>query len=209
MNPADRADGTSALGGRVPRRRLTRSERAALTRRELLKVAERRFLRDGYHATTLEDIAEDAGYSKGAVYSAYRSKAGLFLALLDEIIARRLAEVRALLAKHQSGQELLAALAHRPAEDRNAQFLLLQIEFLVHAAREPALLEEFSERYRRLRSSFAQLAPASTPLGAEPWAVVTLALSNGLALERLIDPVGVPDDLMAAVQSRIVRPDRP
>ncbi len=192
----------------MARTRLTRSERSALTRRDLLEAAEERFARDGYHATSLDEIAEHAGYTKGAVYSAYESKAGLFLALLDVVIDRRLAEVRALLSEHQSGPELLAALARQPASDRDTQFLLLEVEFLVHAARQPALLEQFAERYRRLRARFTQLAPDRTPLGGESWAIVTLALSNGLALERLIDPNGVPDNLMAAVQARIVPPDR-
>ncbi|MDQ2761485.1 MAG: TetR family transcriptional regulator [Actinomycetota bacterium] len=191
----------------MARTRLTRSERATLTRQDLLEAAEERFVRDGYHATSLEDIADDAGYTKGAVYSAYESKAGLFLALLDVVIDRRLADVRALLNEHQTGPELLAALAAQPAEERDTQFLLLELEFLIHAARQPALLEKFAERYRRLRESFTELAPGSTPLGAKSWTIATLALSNGLALERLIDPDGVPDDLMAAVQYRIVRPD--
>ena len=62
----------------------------------------------------------------------------------------------------------------------------------MHAAREPALLDAFSERYRRLRASLAELAPQDSPLDPQRWALVTLALSNGFALERLIDPDGVP-----------------
>lgn len=188
------------------RTRLTRAERAALTRSDLLEAAEVRFLRDGYHATTLDDIADDAGYTKGAVYSAYQSKAGLFLALFDTVTERRVEEIGALLSAHE-GADLLAALARQPTDPRNAQFVLLEIEFLVYAARDPELLDEFADRYRRLRARLAQLAPQGTPLGAEPWAIVTLALSNGLALERLIDPGGVPDDLMTAVQYRIVQSD--
>jgi AcrR family transcriptional regulator len=184
--------------------RLTRAERTAATRRDLLAAAERRFFVTGYHGTTLDDIADEAGFTKGAVYSTFKSKAGLFLALFDEVVDRRLNEIRALLAPHESGEARLAALAGQPADDRNAQFLLLSIEFWVHAAREPALLDAFSERYRRLRAELAELAPPTSPLGAERWALVTLALSNGLALERVIDPGGVPDDLMAAVQLRIV-----
>ena len=189
------------------RTRLTRAERAALTRSDLLEAAEERFLRDGYHATTLDEIAEDAGYTKGAVYSAYQSKAGLFLALFEAVTERRLQVIGALLNEYEVGPELLAALARQPTDPRNAQFVLLEVEFLVYAARDPQLLREFAERYRRLRARLAQLAPQGTPLGAEPWAIVTLALSNGLALERLIDPGGVPDDLMTAVQYRIARPD--
>jgi AcrR family transcriptional regulator len=186
--------------------RLTRSERAALTRRGLLEVAERRFFTDGYHGTSLDDIAEEAGYTKGAVYSAYQSKAGLFLALLDEVIERRLAETRRLLDENPTGEAKLAALARQPVDERNVRFSQLSIEFLVHARRDPTLLADYAERHRRLRSSMAALAPCDGVLGPTGWALVTLALSNGLALERLIDPDGVPDNLMATVQSLIAPP---
>lgn len=186
--------------------RLTRAQRRAHTRSELLQAAERRFFVHGYHGTTLDDIADDAGYTKGAVYSTFKSKAGLFLALFDEVVERRLEELRPLLAAQVSDEARFQALAERPVDERNTQFLLLAIEFWTHAAREPAVLEEFAARYRRLRASLAALAPRDSPLGGERWAIVTLALANGLALERLIDPAGVPGDLMAVVQARIARP---
>ncbi|MDX6562286.1 MAG: hypothetical protein QOD65_2100 [Gaiellales bacterium] len=186
--------------------RLTRSERSALTRRELLEAAERRFFAEGYHGTTLDDIADDAGYTKGAVYSTFASKAGLFLAFFEEIAERRVREVRELFAAHERSEDGLAALALAPVDETNSRFLVLAIEFWVHAAHDPALLEEFSARYRRLRESLADFAPDRSPLGRDRWAVVTLALSNGLALERLIDPAGVPDDLMGAVQAQLAHP---
>ncbi len=105
-------------------------------------------------------------------------------------------------------QASLRALADQPIDARNARFLLLSIEFWVHAAREPALLDAFSERYRRLRASLAELAPPDSPLDPQRWALVTLALSNGFALERLIDPDGVPNDLMADVQARLLQAQR-
>jgi AcrR family transcriptional regulator len=186
--------------------RLTRRERSAQIRRDLLEAAERRFFERGYHGTTLDDIADEAGYTKGAVYSTFKSKAALFLAVFDEVVDRRLRELRELLAPHERQEDLVVALARQPAADVNAQLLLLAIEFWVHAARQPALLDEFSARYRRLRASLAELAPPNCALGSERWAIVTFALSNGLALERLIDPIGVPDDLMAAVQAQIACP---
>ncbi len=185
--------------------RLTRAERSAQTRGELLDAAQRRFFDAGYHATTIDDIADDAGYTKGAVYSTFGSKAGLFLALFDDIVDQRLAATRAIIDTGDAdSQASLRALADQPVEERNARFLVLSIEFWVHAAREPALLDAFSERYRRLRASLAELAPADSPLDAQRWALVTLALSNGFALERLIDPEGVPSDLMADVQTRLL-----
>ncbi len=184
--------------------RPTRAERSARTRSELLAAAERRFFVHGYHGTTLDDIADDAGYTKGAVYSTFKSKAGLFLALFDEVMERRLEELRALLTPHDDDARF-RALAERPVDERNAQFLLLAIEFWTHAAREPEVLEEFSAAYRRFRSGLAALGPRDSPLGSERWAMVTLAFAHGLALERLIDPSGVPDDLMAALQAQIAR----
>jgi AcrR family transcriptional regulator len=192
----------------MTRTRLTRSERTAQTRSDLLEAAELRFYRDGYHGTTLEAIAEEAGYTKGAVYSAFESKAGLFLALLDEMIDERLEELRTLFSEHPMGPSRVETLARRRIEDRDQQWSLLAIEFWVHAAREPDLREQFAARYRRMRGGLAELAAeTSTPLGSDAWALVTLALVNGLALERAIDPDGVPADLMASTQ-RLLYPPR-
>ena len=185
--------------------RLTRAERSAHTRSELLAAAERRFFVHGYHGTSLDDIADDAGYTKGAVYSTFKSKAGLFLALFDDVMERRLQELRALFDPHEDDESRFRALAARPVDERDTQFLLLSIEFWAHAAREPAVLEEFAARYRHFRSELAAFGPQDSWLGSERWAIVTLALANGLALERLVDPTGVPGDLMAVVQARISR----
>ena len=182
--------------------RITRTERAALTRNELLRAAERRFLRNGYHDTTLNDIVADAGYTKGAVYSAFKSKAGLFLALCDEVVDRRLNEMRSI-GRRSSGDAWVAALAAQLITEHNAQFLVLAVEFLSHARRDPSLADAFAERYGRLRAGLADLAPPNTKLGVEQWAIVTLALSNGLALERLLDPTGVSWDPLAELQAHI------
>jgi AcrR family transcriptional regulator len=64
------------------KRRLTREESKARTRADLLRAARRLFLRNGFTATSLADIAEEAGLTKGAVYSNFESKEDLFLALL-------------------------------------------------------------------------------------------------------------------------------
>ncbi|MDQ6775109.1 MAG: TetR/AcrR family transcriptional regulator [Actinomycetota bacterium] len=191
----------------MARTRLTRSEGAALTRNDLLEAAERRFFSDGFHGTTLEAIAEEAGYSKGAVYSAFESKADLFLALLDTIIDRRLEEIATLFDEHPIGPSRITTLAERPVEERNQQWFLLTMEFWLHARRDPELLDRFAARYRRLRVGLAELASeTSTPLGADGWAIVTLALANGLALERLIDPDGVPENLAADAQGLLYPP---
>jgi AcrR family transcriptional regulator len=68
----------------MARRRYTREESQARTRAQLLRAADRLFLRDGYVATSLAAIAEEAGLTKGAVYSNFESKEDLFLAVLQQ-----------------------------------------------------------------------------------------------------------------------------
>jgi AcrR family transcriptional regulator len=67
--------------------KLTRDESKARTRSELLRAANRLFLRDGFVATSLAAIAEEAGLTKGAVYSNFESKEDLFIAVLQQAAA--------------------------------------------------------------------------------------------------------------------------
>ena len=176
---------------------LTQAQRSARTRAELLRSAERLFFRSGYHDTSLAEVARDAGYSKGAVYATFQSKDGLFLALCEVVFQQRLEQVKALFELEPDRR--LEALANQPPDPRADTWLLLCIEFWVHSARKPEQLAAFAAIYRRMREELAELASETPgPLGAERWAVVALALTNGLALERLVEPDGVPDDLMAA-----------
>ena len=67
----------------------TRAERKELTRELLLDAAIEVFAQRGYHGASLEDVAAAAGFTKGAVYSNFETKADLFLALLVRETARR------------------------------------------------------------------------------------------------------------------------
>src|SRR6202022_1842014 len=80
-------------GGRRMPRRLTRKERQAHTRSCLMKSAARVFARRGLQHASIDEVAEDAGFTKGAFYANFKSKEELFLAMLDERFAERLAEI--------------------------------------------------------------------------------------------------------------------
>jgi AcrR family transcriptional regulator len=71
----------------APVPRMTRAESQAQTRAQLVKTARQLFFEDGYHPTSLEKVADAAGFSKGAVYSNFDDKEALFLALVDEEFA--------------------------------------------------------------------------------------------------------------------------
>lgn len=71
-----------SVGGKA---RLSRAERKAKTKTDLLRAASRLFLRKGFVATTVEDIAREAGVTTGAVYSNFATKEDMFVALVDEL----------------------------------------------------------------------------------------------------------------------------
>ncbi|MER5838148.1 TetR family transcriptional regulator, partial [Streptomyces sp. NPDC002130] len=71
--------------------RLTRAESQARTREHVLDTAHDLFLHDGFTKTSIERVAEAAGYSKGAVYSNFATKNELCLAVLDRIALQQVA----------------------------------------------------------------------------------------------------------------------
>ncbi|MBK5217199.1 MAG: TetR family transcriptional regulator, partial [Propionibacteriales bacterium] len=80
-------------------RPVTRAERQARTRERLIEKAAQMFLTDGYAATSLDHVALEAGFSKGAVYSNFAGKEELCLAVLDVIHAEQVEAVVAAFSK--------------------------------------------------------------------------------------------------------------
>ncbi len=71
----------------MPTPRRTQQERRAATRAALLVAATDAFGRDGYVGTSLDDVAAEAGVTKGAIYSNFDGKIDLFIAVVEEIDA--------------------------------------------------------------------------------------------------------------------------
>ena len=90
--------------------RLSRAEQNDRNRALLLAAARRVFLERGYYAATLDQIADEAGFSKGAVYSRFASKADMFLALLEDRIAERAAHAEHTVAVTEDGPQVLTVL---------------------------------------------------------------------------------------------------
>jgi AcrR family transcriptional regulator len=174
--------------------RLTRAESQARTRAQLLRTARELFLRDGYLATSLDKVAEEAGFSKGAVYSNFRRKDQLCLAVLDEIRAERAAEVAGLLAAPDTEERLrrFEEWAERVIGD--PQWTALEFEFAVQARRDPALREELANRLTAVgevvESAVANVADgrATPPMRTDEAATALLCLGVGLGLFRSIAP---------------------
>src|SRR5690606_2295605 len=129
---------------------MRQAERRARTRQRLLDAATEVFARRGFHAATLDEVAEAAGHTKGAVYSNFAGKNGLFLALLDRHLDDQLAQVEQLAATRTSA-ELRANLAVSAKEQMTSgtAFGLLMLEFWLYAARDAEAKAALADRYRR------------------------------------------------------------
>ncbi|MFD6464186.1 TetR/AcrR family transcriptional regulator, partial [Streptomyces roseolus] len=120
--------------------RLTRTESQARTRADLVATARDLFLTEGYARTSLERVAEAAGYSKGAVYSNFRTKKQLCLEVLDLIHETKFGEVTDLVATADTLDNQLAKLqewAERTLGD--VGWTMLEFEFATVARDDPEL----------------------------------------------------------------------
>lgn len=176
--------------------RLTRVQSQARTRARLVATAKTLFLRDGYAVTSLEKVADKAGYSKGAVYSNFRNKDQLCIAVLDEIHAEQVAMVtKALAGAHTIEERLTAFQAWAEANIGNEAWTSLEVEFAVGARRNPAVRKALAIRSRAIRDTIAQLITVQAdqlgiapPIPADAVATALLSLGIGLGVQRAIDP---------------------
>lgn len=175
--------------------RLTRAQTQARTRSQLIATATELFLRDGYAATSLDKIAETAGFTRGAVYSNFRNKDELCLAVLDEYRATKVAEIMASLSVPTLDARIggFEQWAERVIGD--PQWTRLELEFAAHASRDEALAAQVGERLRQLLDLIGAALQAATaqadvelPLPADEAAVAVLSLGVGLGLFRSIEP---------------------
>jgi AcrR family transcriptional regulator len=184
--------------------RLTRKERQAHTRARLMHSAAAVAARRGLERASLDEVAEEAGFTKGAVYANFKSKEDLFLAMLDARFAERLEELDRILSTEDDPdtQAREAAAGFMAAIESEPEWERLFFEFTVYAARNEEFRAELVARYRGMRERIAELlARRARRLGIEPVippehiALMTFAMANGMALERLLEPEAVPDGL--------------
>jgi AcrR family transcriptional regulator len=191
------------------RRRPTREQKREANRERILRAARDVFGARGYHGATIEEIAEEAGLSNGAIYYNFGSKEELFLALLDERLDQRLEHTRQTLA---AGSE--SAIDQRALEDEarditrsfkeSREWRLLLLEFVAYAARNPPFADRFKDHKRRLRAAVAELLEShlsarrmTPPMPIDQLAIAVTGLANGLAVEELSDPGSTSDELLS------------
>ena len=154
------------------------------------------FLERGYYAATLDQIADEAGFSKGAVYSRFASKADMFLALLEDRITERAAQNAQLAGELAGTGNFAAVLDLAEQAERDAPgWRLLVTEFRIHAGRYPLLNGRYAALHARAVDGVAQVIASVSKEGADglsfpprQLAELWLTIETGRALEQIANP---------------------
>ncbi|MBW0103146.1 TetR/AcrR family transcriptional regulator [Pseudonocardia sp. KRD291] len=181
---------------------MSRAESKARTRAALLAAAERIVARNGYAGAGVDEIAAEAGYSVGALYSNFRNKEELLLALVSDRANAHVADAAKLLAGGPDADPM-AALSRQLVRVADADDLtLLQSELWAYAVRNPRARERLSAGMRGPHDALSTLVGEQRARDDETWAArddeiatVVLAMFQGLVRQRRLDPASVPDDL--------------
>jgi AcrR family transcriptional regulator len=197
--------------------RLTREQSRDQTRQRLLDAAQAVFTQKGFGASSVEDVAADAGYTRGAFYSNFSSKADLLLEVLkrdhDTIMAR-------LSTLFEDGEASRADMEARVLQyysecyQNNACFLLW-VEAKLHASRDDIFRERFNALMRELRQTttdyiraFSERVGTPLTMPAEQMALGLIALCDGVQFFYSSDPQSVPaqfaEDVLGQFFRRVV-----
>jgi AcrR family transcriptional regulator len=172
------------------------------TRARLLAAAAEVFAKKGYERASVDDIAQAAGFTKGAVYWNFTSKEELFLALVQEREAVLIEEFfRAAAAGSDDYVANLAEVFKRRAPDANEWKIWM--EFCLYASRKPALARKMKkqgdEAFRALVAALDERTPPDpsrhAPLSNVMLARLYVAIFDGINLQRAVDPSSVDDEL--------------
>jgi AcrR family transcriptional regulator len=186
----------------VLKRRLTRAERQAQTRQELLDAAARVFVKRGFQGSSVEEIAAEAGYTRGAFYSNFSSKEELFVELLlDRVYTRYTAMYEEGLQDPRKAPTLRQTgemLAEMQARKEGRWVWRLWFECLAQAGRDEKLRQLAAGFWRGNRARGERLIKTAMPHQAPRAKAIStalIALDIGLAIQHFVDPDDVPLDL--------------
>jgi AcrR family transcriptional regulator len=179
-----------------------------------VEVAAELFASKGYGQTGLDEIAEEAGLTKGAVYSNFTSKADLALAVLDELALGPALEIFSQVDagerfddQHLHGGKLLVEVM-----DASSLWFQVELQCALQAGRDEELRNRLLARDAALRSTLsASIAGRMQKAGWAPtvdMGVIVAALTavaSGIALQRLKDPNSVPAEMTGQLITAIYR----
>jgi AcrR family transcriptional regulator len=190
-----------------------RRQKQAETRKSLLRSAAKAFCHKGLEGASVEEVAQDAGYTKGAFYANFKSKEELFLVMLDERFSEQLDRIDSLLggAEEPSEQARHAAQAFISSFRGEDEWRRLYFEFVAYALRNDEFRQELATRHRALRARLTEIYrrwaadfAAEPPIPIEDIAAMTDFMADGFLVDQLIDPE-LDENLYATMQMIFVR----
>jgi AcrR family transcriptional regulator len=176
---------------------VTRKQKQARTRAKLMRSASKLFCRHGLEQASVDEIAQEAGYTKGAFYSNFKSKEELFLAMLDEKFGEEIERIEAGLrtdetpdeAARHAGEDLMRFMRSDPEWER------LFLEFVAYAGRNEQFRQEVLTRCRAMEERLGEVYLRwSKEIGIEPPLPIhditrmTSIMTQGFVLNQQIDP---------------------
>jgi AcrR family transcriptional regulator len=184
--------------------RASRADRKAATRAALIDAGERLVLKKGF-GVSVEDIAAEAGFTKGAIYSNFSGRTELIIEICRRVAPGLLVDFDTTIpslgdALEDTGWQLLAAA------DADREQIVLQLDALVQMLRDPEL-------HRAMLAYAAEVNAAAKPddplpwplpLPEEQWLVACNAVAIGLVVQRVIyGKERVPDELFGWLNRRL------
>jgi TetR/AcrR family transcriptional regulator, transcriptional repressor of aconitase len=177
-----------------PRKRLTREESRAQTRATFMAVGRQHFLRYGLGGAVAEKIAEDAGYSRGALYSNFDGKEELFLAVIREEQDRRMQAFHSMFKEEPSAKERLKKMRDAIADVvTDPDWIVLRAEFEAGALRNERIRQTFVEVHRQqvrdagnLIRNLARSSEIHMSIKPNEFMMIILNLTHGLAVTQKI-----------------------
>jgi AcrR family transcriptional regulator len=188
--------------------RLTREQSRDQTRQRLLDAALAIFMKKGFVAASVEDVAAAAGYTRGAFYSNFASKPELFLELLKREHDAIMSRMRSIFEDGDASRADMEArvVQYYSQIYRENKCFLLWIEAKLHASRDSEFRARFNAFMRELRqtttdyiSAFSERVGTPLPMPADQLALGLIALCDGMQFFYSSDPQTVPDALAEAV----------
>jgi AcrR family transcriptional regulator len=175
-----------------------------MTREHLLEAAAVVFAQNGFHGSTLDEVAATAGFTKGAVYSNFKSKEDLFLALLDDRADRQAQAItRELRDGDAGGGDQLPRISEIVNRTWDDAWSTLFLEFVLYASRNPQARAKLTASVERRRRVVVQMLESEyNRMGARPrfstsiLAVISIALFDGLGIGRLVDPATFTEETL-------------
>jgi AcrR family transcriptional regulator len=191
---------------------MTRREKQQRTRKSLLNAAARLFCQRGLEGASIDEVAQAAGYTKGAFYANFKSKEELFLVMLDERFSRELDRLdRALAGTQEPHEEARAAAQDFIHFAGDQDWPRLYFQFVAHAARDEDFRQELATRHQAMRDRLTEVFKRwKEGVGVTPTLPVgeitamMFFMADGFLLDRMIEP-GLSEELYTTMVGVFLR----